>query len=291
MHTAERIQELWRFREVVKNFVAQNLKVKYRRSILGFFWSLLNPLLQMIVITIVFSLIFRFGVRDYALYVLSGLIPWAFFSTSIDNCTLSIIGAEHMLRRQYFPKLVFPVSMVLQNLVTFALSLIVLLIVLAPVSGFNPLQPALLILPLSFACIVCVALGVGALAALITVYFRDMQHLIAVLISAWFYVTPIIYPLEAKPRAAKPPAVATAPADPAEAAAALEDAAPIPHAYRVYFKLNPMYSIIEMFHRPIYDGRLPTPSELTAALATAAACLVGGVWIFWRFEDRLIFAL
>jgi ABC-type polysaccharide/polyol phosphate export permease len=313
MESGSTLTELWRFREVLKNFVAQDLKVRYRRSFLGFFWSLLNPLLQMIVLSVVFSLIFR--MEDIALYLLAGLVPWSFFSVSVDGCSMCIVGAESMLKRQYFPKLVFPLSVVLQNLVTFVLSLGVLLLVLGWAIGFHP-SPALLILPVSFACLFCVALGVGAFAAVVTVYFRDMQHLISVFMSTLFYLTPIIYPLEIK-RAIpdEPPAARTQPtttdtsaAQPSSAAdgAAAQPASapeyykkstvegvqgPIPHRYRFYFKLNPLYSIIEMFHRPIYDEMLPTNSELAVALGAAAVSLIGGLAVFRRFENRLIFAL
>lgn len=267
MESSAGLREVWRFREVIKNFVSQDLKVKYRRSFLGFFWSLLNPLLQMAVITVVFSIIFRFPMRQYALYVLSGLVPWSFWATSVDGCCMSIVSAEAMLKRQYFPKLVFPLSIVMQNLVTFVLSLGVLLLVLAPITGYVP-TTALLILPLSFLCLVGVSLGLGMVAAVATVYFRDLQHLISVAINALFYLTPIIYPLEAP-----------------------DGGGPIPHRYRYYFKLNPMYSIIEMFHRPIYEGMLPTNSELMVAVAAAATSLGVGLLVFRRYENTLIFNL
>src|SRR5262249_4709094 len=177
MHTAadadqfslyDRLAEVWRFREVIKNFVSQDLKVKYRRSALRFFWSLLNPLLQLAVLSVVFSLMFR--MNNLTLYILSGIIPWTFFATTVDGCSMSIVSAESMLRRQYFPKLVFPLSVALQNLVTFVLSLFVLLLALGWAIGFRP-TPALLVLPISFACIVAFGLGLGLLATVVTVYF------------------------------------------------------------------------------------------------------------------------
>jgi len=259
---ASRIAEVWGFREVIKNFVSQDLKVKYRRSALGFVWSLLNPLLQMTVISVVFSLLFRME-SHYALFVLSGVLPWSFFATSMDGCAMSIVSSESMIRRQYFPKLVFPLSFVLQNLITFVLSLTVLLITLGPLPFVGlKFTAALLILPLSFMCIVCVAIGLGAIVAVITVFFRDVQHLITVFLSAWFYLTPVIYRLEQ-----------------------------MPHRYQYFFKLNPMFGVIEMFHRPIYDATLPTALELTSAILTAAVSLTVGLYIFWRYEDSLIFAL
>jgi ABC-type polysaccharide/polyol phosphate export permease len=304
MTTASTLREVWRFREVVKNFVSQDLKVKYRRSFLGFFWSLLNPLLQMAVISLVFSMLFKFPVRNYALYVLSGLVPWGFLAASIEGCTMSIVSAEGMLKRQYFPKLVFPLSVVMQNLVTFTLSLVVLVCVLAPITGFK-LSASLLILPFSFLFIVSVALGIGAVAAVLTVYFRDVQHLIAVFISVWFYATPIIWPLESKQPARQVEQVGEAQvAAGADEAAGpgvdgqsgpgdseLVDVGPIPHQYRFWFKLNPIYSIIEMFHRPIYDARFPTRAEFLSAMGMAVVSLVIGFAVFRRYENSLIFHL
>lgn len=284
MQTLASLKDVWRFREVIKNFVSQDLKVKYRRSYLGFFWSLLNPLLQLLVISAVFNIIFKFQIRDYALYVLSGLIPWTFLQSTISNTSMSIVGAEGMLKRQYFPKLVFPMSVVMQDLVTFVLSLVALLGVLGFFIGFR-LNVALVMLPVSFLYMLFVGLGMGAIAAVLTVYFRDVQHLIAVALSAIFYVTPIIYPMEAKK-----------PIDPSiNIAHATEDqkidVGPIPHNLRFYFKLNPFYSVIEMFHRPIYDRRFPTQMEFLSATIVAFGSLGIGLAFFRRYEDRLIFHL
>lgn len=287
------IGEVWRFREVIKNFVAQDLKVKYRRSALGFLWSLMNPMLQMIVLSAVFSLMFH--IPNFTLYVLSGIVCWGFFSTSVDACAVSIIGAESMLKRQYFPKLVFPLSAVTQNLVTLFLSLTALLILVGPFVGFR-LSSALLILPLSFACLFAFTLGVGAIAAVITVHFRDMQHLISVFLGALFYLTPIIYPLEDKTAPAPPPtasAAIPAPAAPAppESGRAAVVRGPIPQQYRAYFKANPLFAMLSMFQRPIYDGRFPTARELATAVSVAAGALVLGLYVFRRAEDGLIFRL
>ena len=296
MKVGERISEVWRYREVLKNFVSQDLKVKYRRSILGFFWSLLNPLLQMIVLSTVFSLIFR--MESFSLYLLAGLVPWTFFAATVDGCTMSIVSAENLIKRQYFPKILFPLSVTLQNLVTFVLSLFALLLILGWIIGFDPSR-ALLILPLSFLCLLCVGFGVGALASVATVYFRDMQHLIGVFMMVLFYFTPIIYPLEIKRPAADAAATETVSSNSDESGAHAGEVyykkpvitGPIPHQYRLYFKLNPMYAVIEMFHRPIYDNMLPTRKEMAAAIGISLVSLVGGLAVFWRHENKLIFAL
>lgn len=281
--------EVWRFREVVKNFVAQDLKVKYRRSALGFLWSLMNPLLQMIVLSTVFSLIFH-GIPNFTLYILSGIVCWNFFAASVDGCAVSILGAESMLKRQYFPKLIFPLSTVIQNLVTFVLSLSVLLLIVGPFSGFR-VTSALAVLPLSFACMVCFTLGVGAIAAVATVHFRDMQHLITVFLGAMFYLTPIIYPLDDKtiPPSEEPTVTASGAVELTGRAEVAKG--PIPPQYRKYFKINPLFSLLSMFQRPIYDGMLPTRSETAAAVGISLASLGAGLLVFRRFEGGLIFRL
>lgn len=285
--------ELWRFREVIKNFVAQDLKVKYRRSALGFFWSLMNPLLQMIVLSVVFSLMFK--IPNFTLYILSGIVCWTFFSTSVDACAVSIIGAEGMLKRQYFPKLVFPLAKVTENLVTFVLSLTVLLLLVGPFCGFR-FTAALAVLPLSFACIVAFTLGLGAIAAVATVHFRDMQHLITVFLGAMFYLTPVIYPLDDKTITAEHPPAATAAASSEDGGTVVTQRAeiakgPIPDKYRKYFKINPMFSLLAMFQRPIYDAMLPTRPETLTAIGVSLASLTTGLLVFRRFENGLIFRL
>ena len=130
----------------------------------------------------------------------------------------------------------------------------------------------------------------GLVAAAATVYFRDIQHLVSVFLGAWFYLTPIIYPLE-PPRAQEPISNPAAVISAVKAADAPADQGPIPHKYRKYFKINPMFSIIQMFHRPICDGMLPTPSETTAAVAVAVLSLAAGLAVFRRYQDTLIFSL
>lgn len=284
-----RFGELWTFREVVKNFVARDLKVRYRRSSLGFLWSLLNPMLQLAVLSTVFSVLLR--IEGLALYILAGLVPWSFFATSIEGCSTSLVNAESVLRRQYFPKLVFPLSLVLQNLITLGLSLAALLLLLGWFIDFRPTWPMLAIVPASI-CISAFALGLGAILALVTVYFRDMRHLIGVCVSAWFYLTPVLYPLETRPPRVESSSNAAALHVTAEASRQPPTrASPVPEPYRWYFKLNPMYSMVAMFQRPIYYEMWPTRAEMLSAFASSGVVLTVGLLVFWRHEDTLIFAL
>ena len=267
-----RFAELWRYREVLKNFIAQDLKVKYRRSALGFFWSLLNPLLQMLVFTIVFSTILRFDLRGYVLFLLAGLLPWQFIAACIDGGCHCILNAEHLIRRQYFPKLVFPLSIVLQNLITLLLSMAVLLTLVGPFAGFNPSTNTLL-LPLAILCIAAFAMGLAAFAAVATVHFRDMQHLIGVLVSMWFFLTPVVYPLLL-------PATETQP-----------EKHVIPAHLQPWFQLNPAYWMVNLFRVCIYNQHPPQLNELLIPIAIAAVALTAGLALFFRAERTLIFRL
>lgn len=284
-----RFGELWAFREVVKNFVARDLKVRYRRSSLGFLWSLLNPMLQLAVLSTVFSVLF--GIEELALYILAGLVPWSFFATSVEGCSSSIVNAESVLRRQYFPKLVFPISLVLQNLITLGLSLAALLLLLGWLLGFRPTWSMLALLPAAM-CLSAFALGLGSILALVTVYFQDMRHLVGVFVSVWFYLTPVLYPLETRPPRVESSPSAAAPHPTAEIPRQPPArTSPVPEPYRWYFKLNPMYSMVAMFQRPIYYEMWPTRAEALSAFASSGLVLAIGLLVFWRHEDTLIFAL
>lgn len=263
MTVSQRVLELWRFREVIHNFVSQDLKVKYRRSSLGFLWSLLNPLLMMIVLSVVFSHLFdmRGGIKSYTLYLLSGALPWTFFAATVDGCCVSIIESEGYAKRQYFPKLVFPLSRLGQHLVTLILSMVALLAAMGWFIDFR-FSWALAALPLSFLCLIAMAMGVGATVAAMTVYFRDTQHLVQVALTAFYFLTPILWPMSSQPE----------------------------HRH-IFFELNPMYHVLELFRAPIYRAEWPSAYETFEAISGSFGALLVGLAIFWKREDDLIFRL
>lgn len=257
--------EFLHYRDLIWTLVSQELRVKYRRSVLGFVWSLLNPLLTLVILAAVFQFLVRIEMQSYALFLLSSLVPWSYFATTTHSCSLSLLRAEGLLRRQPVPKLVFPVSVCVLNFVNFVLSLGVLLIFVGPFIGLH-LREELLVLPLSFACLLAITIGMGAATATLTVYFRDVEHLVSVLLTGWMYATPILYPLELPGRQPL-----------------------IPEEYHFLFKLNPMYHVIQLFTRPIYWGQLPEMSDLLAAIGISlGALLVGTAVLWWREDDILL---
>jgi len=254
-------------RELLWSLVSQELRVRYRRAALGFLWSLLNPLLTMLILAVVFQFLVRLPVQSYALFLLSAMLPWMMFATSVQRSSTTLILSEHLIRRYPLPKLIFPASAVLVNAINFILSLGALLSIVGPVIGFRPGLP-LLILPLSVMVLACVTFGASALIAIGSVYYRDLEHLVGVLLTAWMYATPILYPLELPDR---PPI--------------------IPEEYHFFFKLNPMYAVIQLFTRPIYWGVWPEPTTIATALGTALVGLAIGLGVFSRREQDLVFHL
>lgn len=254
-----RFQELFHYRTILKNFLKQDIKIKYRRSFLGFLWSLLNPILMMAVITTAFSFMFN-RPEGYTLHLLATLLPWICFSQALESSSRSIISSENYLRQLYFPKLVFPLRRTLFSFCEYIFSLLALFVVFGFI-GFRP-TPALLILPFSIVVLLCFTLGLGCLGAVIVVYFRDAEHLIGVATRAWFYLTPILIPYDE-----------------------------IPARFQKYFALNPMYYVLEMFDAPISRGVLPSPEIILISTVLAMTACLFGLTVFFKMEDGLIFRL
>ncbi|WP_242344537.1 ABC transporter permease [Anaeromyxobacter terrae] len=255
------IAALLRFRELMFLLVARDLKVRYKRSILGMLWTLLNPLLQMLVYTLVFSRIMRIGVPQFPVFLLAGLLPWTLISVSATSSALSLLNNQGLIRKIAVPQAVYPLSIVGSKLVDLAVSLVPLAVIAAAL-GRPPGSAWLLLVP-AVVVATCFAAGLSLLFSSLTVFFRDVRHLIDILFQIWFYVTPIIYPHEFLEKLGSP-------------------------LLRSVLSLNPATPIIRWFQMVVYEGR--PPDLRTAALATisAAATLVLGFAVFQRLEDEHI---
>lgn len=189
-----RVQELWRYRGLIRNLVIRDLKVRYRNSILGIIWSWANPLLMMLVFTLVFNFLFiRSDLQNYHVFLLCALLPWQFFSQSVTEATSSIVGNAHLIKKVYFPREVLPISAVLSNLVNFLIALPVFF-GLALVSGAR-ITPWALLLPIPILVQVLFALGICLVLATLNVFYRDTQIILGVVMQAWFFLTPVFYPI------------------------------------------------------------------------------------------------
>ncbi len=252
-------EQLPRFWPVIQNLVSQELKVRYQRSVLGFFWTLVNPLLMMMTLSSVFSFLDA-DLENYTVYLFAGMVPWGLLNGSIGECATCIIANEGLIRKIYVPKLVFPLSRVLINLVTTGLSMISLFVLLGPL-GARP-SAAMLLLPVALLLFSMFAMGLGLMVATANTFYRDCGHLVGVFLQAWYFATPIIYRVQRFPESA---------------------------LWR--FRLNPAYYFIELFHDIIYAGRWPAPGLWLGATTIAAVSLGAGYAIFKSHEDKMVFRL
>jgi ABC-type polysaccharide/polyol phosphate export permease len=252
------VLEILQNRELIWALALKELRVRYKRSALGFLWALLNPLLTMVILTIVFSTIMRIQVDHYAIFLLSVLLPWTLFSQSLSYAVESIVGNGELLKKIYIAKSVFPVAAVLSNIINFVFSLIPLLILLL-VLRF-PFHWTWIYLPVPLLGLVLFALGCSFFLAMANVFFRDVAHMLQVILSAWFYVSPIIYSLDF-----------------------------LPARYRIFFRLNPMLYLLNGFRLAIYYGLLPSLQSAAASLGCGALGLFLGYSIFRRYQDSLVF--
>jgi len=192
-----KIKEILKFKNLVYNLVSRDLKVKYKGSILGFFWSLLNPLIMLVVYTIAFKYIIRIRVENFPLFFLCGFLPWTFLSLSLSMAVSSIKDNANLVKKVYFPREILPLSIVLSNLVQFLLTFVILIpaLFLFKINLGFPL----LFLPLIILFQLTFTLGLALILAALNVFFSDVRHLLEIFLQIWFWLTPIIYPVSLVP--------------------------------------------------------------------------------------------
>lgn len=266
------IHELWAYRELLRHLVGRELKVKYKRSALGWLWSLANPLLVAAVFTLVFSLFLKVpppignpsGLRSYGLFLLAALLSWNFTSNVLTQATESIVTGADLVRKVYFPRAVLVLSHVIAILVSFVLELFVLLALVAALGG--RLGPPLFLLPVVVLLQTVFVTGLGLLAASLNVFFRDLRHLLGILLMIWFYGTPVIYPPDRVPSEAAIGSLVV----------------PV----RALIRANPMARFVEAYRAVVYDSRLPSGETLAILAVVSGVLLVACFLIFRRLEPR-----
>ncbi|HEX9942540.1 MAG TPA: ABC transporter permease [Thermoanaerobaculia bacterium] len=253
--------EIYRYRDLVLALVARELKVRYRRSAIGFLWTMLQPLLMMLVLQLVFSSIFRFKLDygNYAVFALAGILFWNFFSQSIVASMNSLRGNAQLLRKLPIPKEVFPLATVISGVINLCLAIVPLLLILL-VTG-HPLTPALFFLPVSILLAALFTLGAGLLLSPLAVFFSDVVEMIGVVLSILMYLTPVFYPMKI-----------------------LEGSRFLP-----LVRFNPVRSILEVFRDPIYQGEVPPLTHLSVCLGIALAAFALGAFAFRKSSDRIPF--
>lgn len=256
----EELIEAYRYRHLIFQLVRRDVLTRYKRSFLGVAWTMLNPLGMMLVLTVAFSQIFQ-STRAYPAYVLIGLIAWNFFSQTTTASMSQMVWGGSLLGKIYIPRTVFVLSSIGTGLVNILLSIVPLLIVLL-VTG-TPLRWTILFLPIAILCMAAFSLGIGLLLSTWAIYFYDVTEMYQIVLTAWLYLTPIIYPEEI-----------------------------IPEAYRpLLFTFNPMYHLIKMFRGPLYEGVLPDLNRMVAAGGISLLVLAIGWIIFSRRSDEFAYRI
>ncbi|MFO7696986.1 MAG: ABC transporter permease [Anaerolineae bacterium] len=259
------LNELVRFKGLIRNLVVRELRVRYKNSVLGVLWSWLNPLFMMIVYTVVFIYMRSPSEgavpnRNFPVFVLCGVLPWNFFSGAVMQSINSIVGNASLVKKVYFPREVLPLSVVLSNLVNFGIALMILFPMLL-IFGV-PLTRWVLLLPIVIAIQVCFVTGMALLLSTINVFYRDTGAIMDVAIMAWFFVTPIIYPIDILPRSRQIMGLTI-------------------DIHRWTRILNPMASLVAAYRDVLYYGRLVGPDFLARTAVTSLAVLLIGYAVFY----------
>ncbi len=250
------LKEIYKYREMIYSLVRKDLRGRYKGSVLGFMWTFVNPLLQLLVYNFVFSTILKVQIDKFYLYLFIGLIPWIFFSAALTGGSVSIISQKDLVKKIYFPREVVPISYVTSSFVNMLLSFVVVFAVVI-ISGVKLSVWGLMCLPAIMLVEYFLCLGIALITSSVTVYFRDLEHILGIVAMAWMYATPICYPESY-----------------------------VPEKYKSLYHLNPMTSIVEAYRAVLYEGTVPKMMTLIESVALGIFFLFIGSLIFRRLNRR-----
>ena len=251
------IQTMKKYRFLLGQLVARDFKTKYKRSVLGVLWSMLNPLLTMAVQYIIFVNLFRWEIDNYAVYLLIGTVAFNFFSEATQSALTSVTGSASLITKVYIPTYVFPLSKVLSSCINLMFSTLALYVIVF-IQGV-PLNFYHLLIPLLYVFLVAFSMGIGMILASLMVYFRDIQFLYGVIITLWMYLTPLFYPVSI-----------------------------IPDNLFGIYRLNPMYQYVTFFRTLVLDASLPALEQWLFCFGYAVLFLVIGSLIFKKMKKNFI---
>lgn len=247
----------WKYKELLKELVLRDLKVKYRRSVLGYIWSILNPLLMMLVIALFFSYMFRFQIENYPVYLICGQVIYNFFSDATRQSMHSILHGGALIKKVKLPKYIFPMARSISSFINMLFSLVA--VVLVMIITRAPLSLTILLFPLPLIYLFFISMGVGMILSVLVVYFRDIEHLYGIFLLALMYASPIFYPISALPPTAA-----------------------------FIIKFNPLYHIMIMFRDVMYFGTLPSLRDNVVCLAFTLLSMGLGLIFFKKYQDNLV---
>lgn len=253
-----RFYGLFHYRFLIKQLIIRDVKLKYRRSVLGYLWSLLNPLLMMLVLVVIFSNFFRFDIPNYPMYLITGSTLFSFAGEATSMAIYAITSNAALIKKTYIPKYVFTISRVTSSLINMLFSMAAIVLV-ALFTGVK-LTPLILLFPVVIFEVYCFSLGLSLFLSAASVFFRDLQYLWGIFVTMWNYLTPIFYPVSI-----------------------------IPEQYRfIYCTFNPMVGYVTQFRDIVIYGRMPEPSLVYLGFFFAAASMLIGVYIFKKSQDNFI---
>ena len=258
----EELHEVIHYRNLILQLTRRDVMTRYKRSVLGIAWTMLNPLGMMVVLTIAFSHIFRFETEyGYPSYVLSGLLAWNFFSQTTTAAMVNLVWGGGLLHRIYIPRTSFALAAIATGLVNLTLALIPLILINA-ITGV-PIRLTILFLPIPMLLLASFALGIGLLISTFAVYYPDVAEMYSIGMYGWMYLTPVIYPITI-----------------------------LPENYRFWIThLNPMYYFLEIYRAPIYYGKLPALDIFIPAVLIAFLTLIVGWIVFTNKADEFSYRI
>jgi homopolymeric O-antigen transport system permease protein len=250
------LKELWAYRELLYVLTMRDIKVRYKQTVLGFSWAVIQPAMMMLVFSIFFGGLAKMPSDGYPypLFVYSGLLPWTFFQTAVGSASNSLLNSSHLVTKVYFPRLMIPLSAIGSGLADFLIATLVLFVLMA-IYGCS-FGSNLLLAPFLILGVVFIALGVGTFLAALTVSYRDFRYVVPFMLQFWMFATPVIYP-----------------------------ASLVPEKWRTLLYLNPMAGIIEGF-RAAFLGSALDPGAVALSLFTSALIFAAGAAYFERVERR-----
>lgn len=255
-------QHFLKYRPLLRELVKRDLRIKYRRSALGYLWSLLNPLLMMTIMTIVFSFMFKSNIENFPLYLICGNTLFSFFNESTNMAMYSVMNNGALIRKVYIPKFIFPISRVLSCFVTMSFSLVSILIVMVFTRSAIYWTLLLFWVPLLFLLVFCI--GVGMILSAVAVFFRDITHLYGVVTLAWMYLTPIFYPV---------------------------DSQFLPEQVIQIIRCNPLYYFIAFFRQVVIYGTVPGWDIWCFCILSCLGALIIGFAVFRKAQKNFILYL
>lgn len=252
----DRIKEIIDYRELLKNLTVKELKLKYKNSVLGFFWSFLNPLLMLVIYTFAFKFVLKIQIENFSVFLLAGMLPWTFFQVSIMGSTNSLVNNAGLIKKVYFPREIMPLSLIFSNFVNFLITFIILfaaLFVFKIKVGFS-----ILLLPIILVLLLLITIGLSLILSALNVVYRDVSHFVEIIFMAWFYATPVVYSFELVPDKIKP-----------------------------LILLNPMTLVVQSVRDVVIYNKLPPAEYLLRMLITGIILIAIGYFVFSRIEKSI----